>query len=176
MKGVRGPRIDPPDSSSGRPPAEQAKLCLGETLQNGSMITLRCVNRNRDTVWIEQRNTRVQDSDGKFDRDRRRGARYNRAAKVGRAAAAVTHKLEAIGLLAGGVAHDFNNMLTVIIGYSDLILDRRCADSSSRRKVERLKKAAERAAELTRQLLAFGRRQLVQPQNAGYQHDCREPL
>ena len=71
--------------------------------------------------------------------------------------------MEAIGLLAGGVAHDFNNMLTVILGYSDLIL---VDDGPSRQiveKIERLKKAAKHAVNLTQQLLAFGRRQLVQP-------------
>jgi CheY-like chemotaxis protein len=71
--------------------------------------------------------------------------------------------MEAIGLLAGGVAHDFNNMLTVIIGYSDMILDEDAPTAPIAEKIDVLKKAATHAVELTRQLLAFGRRQLVQP-------------
>jgi len=72
-----------------------------------------------------------------------------------------SQKMEAIGRLAGGVAHDFNNLLTVIRGYSELILARMPEDETSRRDMEEVKKAADRAAGLTRQLLAFSRRQLV---------------
>jgi signal transduction histidine kinase len=71
-------------------------------------------------------------------------------------------RLEAIGRLAGGVAHDFNNLLTAIIGYSDLLL-RQLQDESARHKVEEIRRAGERAAELTRQLLAFSRRQVLEP-------------
>jgi PAS domain S-box-containing protein len=72
-------------------------------------------------------------------------------------------KLEAIGRLAGGIAHDFNNLLTVIIGYSDLIHATLPADSPLRQSVEMSKRAAERGAALTRQLLVFSRRQVVPP-------------
>ena len=74
-----------------------------------------------------------------------------------------SQKLEAIGILAGGLAHDFNNMLTAINGYSELILRRVATDDPLRKPVEEIKKAGERSAELTRQLLAFSRRQLLQP-------------
>lgn len=73
-----------------------------------------------------------------------------------------SQKLESVGRLAGGIAHDFNNMLTAINGYSDLILARLPADDPLRRNVEEIKKAGERSAELTRQLLAFSRRQILQ--------------
>jgi PAS domain S-box-containing protein len=72
-------------------------------------------------------------------------------------------KMEAVGRLAGGVAHDFNNLLTIVTGYSDLVLERLGAADAMRAYVEEIKKAAGRAASLTRQLLAFGRRQILAP-------------
>jgi len=72
-------------------------------------------------------------------------------------------KFEAIGRLAGGVAHDFNNILTAIIGYTELMLRRLGPDSPLRRQAEEVLKAAQRAADLTRQLLAYSRKQQLQP-------------
>ncbi|MBZ5538301.1 MAG: PAS domain S-box protein [Acidobacteriia bacterium] len=72
-------------------------------------------------------------------------------------------KMEAIGRLAGGVAHDFNNLLTSIIGYSQLVLGRLGENHPLGKNLEEVIKAGERAARLTSQLLAFSRKQLLQP-------------
>jgi len=74
-----------------------------------------------------------------------------------------SQKLEAIGQLAGGVAHDFNNLLTAINGYSALALRRLGEDHPISSYLEEISKAGDRATNLTRQLLAFGRKQLLQP-------------
>lgn len=71
-------------------------------------------------------------------------------------------RLDAIGRLAGGVAHDFNNLLGVILGHSEILMDR-AADPSVRRGLEVIKSSAKRGAMLARQLLAFGRRQVLDP-------------
>jgi len=68
-----------------------------------------------------------------------------------------------VGQLAGGVAHDFNNILTAVLGYSDLLLSRLPADDPSRHAVEEIHRGGTRAASLTRQLLTFSRRSPVQP-------------
>jgi PAS domain S-box-containing protein len=71
-------------------------------------------------------------------------------------------KMDAIGQLAGGIAHDFNNILTAIIGYSDLLADRVAADRTAASDLRQIHQAGLRAAALTRQLLAFSRKQVLQ--------------
>ena len=88
-------------------------------------------------------------------------------------------QMDALGRLSGGVAHDFNNILTVVTGYSDLLLMTLPADDPSRAKVEEIRRAGERATELTRKLLAFGRAQAA-PHVTGDLHrtlaECSEML
>ena len=72
-------------------------------------------------------------------------------------------RLEAVGQLAGGIAHDFNNFLTVIMGFGDLLREGIPADQPLRQHVDTIMSVAERAATLTRQLLAFSRRQVLKP-------------
>ena len=74
-----------------------------------------------------------------------------------------SQKLEGIGQLAGGVAHDYNNILNVVVGYSDLLKRKLPADDPSRQPLEAILAAARRGADLTRQLLAFARKEIVSP-------------
>src|SRR5262245_40230684 len=83
-------------------------------------------------------------------------------------------KMEAIGRLARGVAHDFNNVLAAIIGSSDLLMARLDLDESAREEAEAIRKAAERGASLTRQLLAFSRRQVLQPELVDLKHAAEQ--
>ena len=74
-----------------------------------------------------------------------------------------SRKMEAVGRLAGGIAHDFNNLLTIITGYTDLALSRASVPLEIRADIERIENAAGRAASLVQQLLAFSRKQVLQP-------------
>jgi signal transduction histidine kinase/ActR/RegA family two-component response regulator len=75
-----------------------------------------------------------------------------------------TERLESIGRLAGGIAHDFNNLLSVVLGNTELLLDDLPSGHHIRHRVEHIHAAADRAADLTRQILAFGRRQILRPE------------
>jgi signal transduction histidine kinase/CheY-like chemotaxis protein len=81
-----------------------------------------------------------------------------------------SQKLEAIGALAGGIAHDFNNLLSVIIGYTDLLLRQLPPEDKARGGIQKVHEAGNRAAVLTRQLLAFSRKQALQPESINLNH------
>ena len=76
---------------------------------------------------------------------------------------AQSEKIESVGRLAGGIAHDFNNLLTAILGYTELLLCQKGNDDPDRADLEEIQKAGTRAAALTQQLLAFSRKQVLQP-------------
>jgi two-component system, cell cycle sensor histidine kinase and response regulator CckA len=86
-----------------------------------------------------------------------------RALRMSEAQLRQSQKMEAVGRLAGGVAHDFNNLLTSILGHTELMLDELPGDHALRADLGEIRHAAERAADLTTQLLAFSRKQVIEP-------------
>src|SRR5262245_41094293 len=122
----------------------------------------RILRRDGVERWVHQRAEIVRSTDGAAIRmigtveditERRQLEEQLRQAQ----------KLEAIGRLAGGVAHDLNNALTAIVGYTELALGALAAEHDARPDVEEIRRAAERAESVTRQLLAFSRKQLLEP-------------
>lgn len=118
--------------------------------------------RDGTYAWVEDRGVLTLDADGEIDHvtgvldditERKNLEEQYRQSQ----------KIEAVGVLAGGIAHDFNNLLTAINGFSDLTLRRMEVDSPLRRNIEEIKNAGLRAAELTSQLLAFSRKQVLKP-------------
>jgi len=131
----------------------------------------RIVQRSGDVRWVLTRGTLVRSADGTpermigvtLDETERKGIELDRAQLEIRLRQA--EKLEALGQLAGGVAHDFNNLLVAIRGYGELALGRlESGEDGVAGDIEGVLSAADRAAGLTKQLLAFGRRQVLMPE------------
>ncbi len=115
--------------------------------------------KNGETFVVEKTITPLRDSEGRIshfisnDRDISERRRLESQLQM-------AHKMDAIGRLAGGVAHDFNNLLMVISAYAELMQDSLSSGHPLLRNVQEIMKASRRAADLTRQLLAFGRKQM----------------
>ena len=140
-------------------PAWEALLC-GEGPEVG-IASLRWLHKSGATVWIEQHYVMVRDQ-GQLTAIEF-VARDITARRQLEEQFLQAQKMEAVGRLAGGVAHDFNNLLTVINGYSAMALETLAESESLHADLEEIYKAGERAASLTRQLLAFSRRQPLAP-------------
>jgi PAS domain S-box-containing protein len=132
-----------------------------------SRYELQATRRDGTQIWVEIQVTEIVWSGEPaiqstvLDISERK--RAEQALRQSEAQLRQVQKMEAVGQLAGGVAHDFNNLLTVITGRTELLLLRLPADDPHRRDVELVRKTADRAAALTQQLLAFSRKQMLQP-------------
>ncbi|MBM9535585.1 hybrid sensor histidine kinase/response regulator [Desulfobulbus alkaliphilus] len=128
-------------------------------------------NKTRDgrRIWIHWNNRVTRDKEGhileisSFGSDITKRKQAEEEQEKLRRQLLQAQKMESVGRLAGGVAHDFNNMLGVIIGYTELALENIAPTDPLRRKLLQILNAAERSAELTRQLLAFARKQPIAP-------------
>lgn len=133
-------------------------------LEAGRTVREEILNYARDgrPYWVEMDIAPVVDPAGRVTHfvsvERDTTDRHRLEAQVVQA-----QKMEAVARLAGGVAHDFNNMLTAILGFSDLLLEDAALPPRLAEEVRQIRLAAERAANLTSQLLAFSRRQVLQP-------------
>ncbi len=143
---------------------QQAKKRYAEARQSDRF----CVNEYRirkksgQVCWIQNRNQIVSDPTGKTDYIS--GVFFDiTARKLLEDQLAQAQKMEAVGLLAGGIAHDFNNLLSAIMGYSEIMMLDLGNDEPLHQCAEEIMKAADQGASLTNKLLAFSRKQILQP-------------
>ncbi|MHB8572824.1 MAG: hybrid sensor histidine kinase/response regulator [Candidatus Dormibacteria bacterium] len=151
-------------------PAAAAE-CIKQTLREGNVthyeLTV-CGARDRDQRVVSYNAATFNNQDGTLRgvfaaaRDVTEIKRVER--ELGEARISQTQRLESLGQLAGGIAHDFNNTLGVIMNYAAFVADALPANSEIADDIDEIRRAAERAAALTHQLLVFGRREVVNPQ------------
>jgi two-component system NtrC family sensor kinase len=149
---------------------ENIRVYLGikDKIRSGSSWKGRLKNKRKDGFLLEQDTviSPIRDPGGKIvhhvvaSRDITREVQLEKQAQT-------AQRMEAVGTLAGGIAHDFNNALTGIIGFADLLRMRLEKEPKLQRDVDEILKCAERASTLTRQLLAFARRQVIEPVSLG---------
>lgn len=145
---------------------------LWETITDGRIWQGRMVNKRKDGTFYTEDTTisPVKNSSGQIvsfvavKRDVTEHLRISQEQVRLQEQLQQAQKMESIGRLAGGVAHDFNNMLSIILGYGDIIYQKLLPGDPLREEVEEILKAGRRSADLTRQLLAFSRKQTLQPE------------
>ncbi len=133
---------------------------LWETIRTGDVRRNIVVNRkkNGEVYYADESVSPIRNADGKITHFVCNGRDLTERLRI-EAELLQSQKMDAIGQLAGGVAHDFNNLLTIITSYSELALDSVVPGSSTQIRLQEILSAAHRAADLTRQLLAFSRKQ-----------------
>ncbi len=133
---------------------------LWETIRAGDVCRGVVVNRkkNGEVYYVDESISPIRDAEGRITHFVSNGRDLTARLRL-EAQLLQSQKMDAIGRLAGGVAHDFNNLLTIITSYSELALDSVAAGSSTQARIQEILSAAHRAADLTRQLLAFSRKQ-----------------
>jgi len=143
-------------------------LGVKEKIRSGSPWKGRLRNRRKDGVYLEQDIviSPIRDSTGKIVNHVVAGRDITRESLLQKQAH-TAQRMEAVGTLAGGIAHDFNNALTGIIGFADLLRMRLEKEPKLQGDVDEILKCAGRASTLTRQLLAFARRQVIDPVSTG---------
>jgi two-component system cell cycle sensor histidine kinase/response regulator CckA len=138
------------------------------TYETPDQYETRLKKKSGETIWVQVGVAPAVDADGQVigsvrihtDITERKRAEEMRAKLEEHLRQ--SQKMEAVGTLAGGIAHDFNNLLTAIMGYTGLVLDELTPDDARYNDIQGIQKTAQRAADLTRQLLAFARRQIVE--------------
>jgi hypothetical protein len=146
---------------------EQFRVCAQNPLQVYQW-QFRKVRKDESIIWVEEFARAVRSPQGPLNvlivcHDITERKQAEEALRKTEEQLNHSQKMEAIGRLAGGIAHDFNNLLTAILGYSELLLNAITKHDPSRNDIEEIKRAAERATSLTNQLLAFSRKQVMQP-------------
>jgi two-component system, cell cycle sensor histidine kinase and response regulator CckA len=138
-----------------------------EWLTAGALREVRVRKADRSWLWVEGLSYEIagnaESQYAVIARDISERKRADAARELLEGELRQSQKMEAVGLLAGGIAHDFNNLLTVISGYTEILLRRLGREAEGSAEIAEVSKAAERAARLTRQLLAYSRKQVLQP-------------
>jgi PAS domain S-box-containing protein len=153
--------IRPPDDVSGHPagvdwnPHREGVALSQHQRKDGSVVDMEVVSH---ALELDGRQARLVLATDVSDRTRARAALHQTEERLRHA-----QRMDTVGRLATGVAHDFNNVLTTIRGFSDILRNQLPGESRQRGDVEQIRKAADRGALLTRQLLAFGSRQTLEP-------------
>ncbi len=144
--------------SEQQPPALYRELW--ETIRSGNVFRSVLVNRkkNGEVYYVDETISPIQDAAGRVTHFVSNGRDYTERLRV-EAQLIQAQKMDAIGRLAGGISHDFNNLLTIITSYAELALDSVVPGTAAQSRMQEILSAARRAAELTRQLLAFSRQQ-----------------